>query len=74
MQTLSSKYTFFYKYIFILIWICGFGAGAREVLFINPQFGRKISFMPSHRRARSTGKHPLVVELRKEFHVAGQDG
>lgn len=148
MQTLSSKYTFFYKYIFILIWICGFGAGAREVLFINPQFdgrwiqyvliwllitmfiffatgsiktvtlnrekkhltvsnylksetigtdaiiavdgssllspklvwiilkkntrfGRKISFMPAHRPARSIGKHPMVMELRKEFDVDG---
>ena len=148
MQTLSSKYTFFYKYIFILVWIFGFGAGAREVLIIKPQFdgrwfqyvltwllitlfiyfatgsikivtldrekkqlavsnylktetidtaeiigvdgtsllspklvwitlkkntpfGRKISFLPAHRPARSIGKHPLVMELREEFRVAG---
>ena len=38
MQTLSSKYTFFYKYIFILMWIFGFGFGAREILLVNPQF------------------------------------
>ncbi|MFW2366292.1 MAG: hypothetical protein ACN4GW_07730 [Desulforhopalus sp.] len=38
MQTLSSKYTFFYKFIFILIWFFGFALGTREVLFIDPQF------------------------------------
>lgn len=30
-------------------------------------FGTKISFMPAHRPARSIGKHPLVIELRREF-------
>lgn len=38
MQKLSSRHTFFYKYIFILTWILGFAAGTREVLFIDPQF------------------------------------
>lgn len=38
MQTLSSKYTFFYKYIFIFIWFFGFALGTSGVLFIDPQF------------------------------------
>ena len=144
MQTLSSKYTFFYKFIFILIWIAGFGLGAREILFFsaeydlrwtqyavtwatiaififfatgsiktvimdkkkkvlvvsnyittheisfdeiedidgssllspklvwftlkNPsKFGRKINFLPAVRPQRSIGKHPMVIDLRKEF-------
>lgn len=145
-QKLSSKYTFFYKFIFILIWFFGFGAGSREVLLISPEFdlrwwqyfitwiaislfiyfatgslkeisidwkkkqlevsnflksttidfsqiedidgssllspklvwftlssksdfGRKISFMPATRPTRGIGKHPMVVELRKEFRL-----
>jgi len=144
MQTLSSKFTFFYKYIFILIWLIGFGFGTYEVLFLSAEydahwlqyaatwvvialfiffatgsvkqvvidrenqtfvvsnfvksttikfteladidgssmlspklvwftlktpseFGSKISFMPAARPARGIGKHPLVMELRKEF-------
>lgn len=143
-QILSSKYTFFYKFIFFLIWVIGFGAGAREVLFFSPEFdlrwtqymitwgaiaififfatgtiktvsmdrkkreltvsnflsthtisfdevedidgsallspklvwftlkspspfGRRISFLPAVRPQRSMGKHPMVIELRKEF-------
>lgn len=38
MQTLSSKYTFFYKFVFILIWIVGFGVGARDVLFFPAEY------------------------------------
>lgn len=38
MQTLSSKLTFFYKYIFIFLWVVGFGIGAREILFFGNQF------------------------------------
>jgi len=144
MQTLSSKYTFFYKFIFLFIWVVGFGAGAREVIFFSPEydlrwtqyavtwaavavfiffatgsiktvamdrkkkllvvsnffkthnisfdniedidgssllspklvwftlktpseFGRKINFMPAVRPQRSIGKHPMVIDLRKEF-------
>ena len=37
-QCLSSKHTFFYKFIFIFIWIAGFGLGAREVLFFSVEF------------------------------------
>ncbi|MFT5697948.1 MAG: hypothetical protein ACI8ZB_000802 [Desulforhopalus sp.] len=144
MQTLSSKYTFFYKFVFILIWVVGFGIGAREVIFFsveydlrwtqyavtwaviaififfatgsiktvimdkkkrvlivsnyfkthdisfdevedidgssllspkliwftlkNPSpFGRKINFLPAVRPQRSIGKHPMVIDLRREF-------
>ncbi|MCP3888992.1 MAG: hypothetical protein GY702_08990 [Desulfobulbaceae bacterium] len=143
---LSSKYTFFYKFIFIFIWVIGFATGAREVLFYSTEydlrwiqyagtwigialfiffatgsvkqvtinrekkqlevsnfiksitipfseiedidgssllspkliwfilktpteFGRKITFMPAHRPARGIGKHPVVMELRKEFEL-----
>jgi len=38
MQILSSKLTYFYKYIFILMWIIGFGVGAREIIFCPQQF------------------------------------
>lgn len=146
MQMISSKYTFFYKYILIIIWIVGFGFGAREVIFSQPIFstqwtqyvvcwaaialfiffatgsikmvslqsrkkqfqvsnflktitvdfaeiedidgssmlspklvwfvlkkesifGRKISFMPKNRPTRGIGKHPIVMELRKEFNL-----
>lgn len=30
-------------------------------------FGKKISFMPATRPQRSIGKHPMVIDLRKEF-------
>ncbi len=30
-------------------------------------FGKKITFMPANRPTRGIGKHPLVMELRKEF-------
>jgi hypothetical protein len=146
MQIISSKLTFFYKFILIPIWIFGFGFGTKEVLFIQPQFnahwlqyfvtwvvvallifiatgqikmvslnrksrqleisnflktstidfsevddidgssllspklvwftlkkksifGKKISFMPANRPARGIGKHPLVMELRREFEL-----
>ena len=48
-----------------LVWI---------ILRKDTQFGRKISFMPAHRRTRSTGKHPIVMKMRKESEVAGKDG
>ncbi len=144
MQTLSSKYTFFYKFVFLFIWIVGFGAGAREVLFFSAEydlrwtqyavtwssiaififfatgsiktvtmdkkkrilivsnflkshtisfdavedidgssllspklvwftlkepsaFGRKINFLPAVRPQRSIGKHPMVIDLRRDF-------
>jgi hypothetical protein len=31
------------------------------------RFGKKISFMPAVRPSKGIGKHPLVIELRKEF-------
>jgi hypothetical protein len=144
MQTLSSKFTFFYKYVLIFIWIVGFGAGTAKILFLSQdydlrwtqyastwvaialfiffatgsvkevvmdrkrkkfvvgnflksididfseiedidgssllspklvwftlknssEFGSKISFMPATRPTRGIGKHPMVMELRKEF-------
>ncbi len=144
MQIISSRLTFFYKFVLIPIWIFGFGFGTKEVLFIQPQFdahwlqylvtwmvvtllifiatgqikmvslnkkkrqfevsnflktstidfsevedidgssmlspklvwftlkkksifGKKITFMPANRPTRGIGKHPLVMELRKEF-------
>ena len=144
MQILSSKYTFFYKFVFLFIWVVGFGLGAREVIFFSPEydlrwsqyvvtwvaiaififfatgsiktitmdrkkkvlvvsnffkthtisfdniedidgssllspklvwftlktpseFGRKIYFLPAVRPQRSIGKHPIVIDLRKEF-------
>lgn len=144
MQMLSSKYTFFYKFVFLFIWVVGFGLGAREVIFFSPEhdlrwtqyvvtwgaiavfiffatgsiktvtldrkkkvlvvsnffkthnisfeniedidgssflspklvwftlktpseFGRKINFLPAVRPQRSIGKHPMVIDLRKEF-------
>lgn len=46
MQILSSKLTFFYKFIFIILWIVGFGFGARNVIFIQPQFdGRWLQYV-----------------------------
>jgi len=32
-RLLSSKYTFFYKYLLIVVWLAGFGFGTRDVLF-----------------------------------------
>lgn len=141
-RELSSRFTFFYKYIVIGIWFCGFALGTQEVLlagpdhpkwlqyfatwllftgfiyfatgsikkvtltgkelvvsnfirseviavsevdsvdgstFLSPKlvwfnlknpspFGsRKISFIPAHRMTAGIGKHPLVIELTKEF-------
>lgn len=37
-QLLSSKYTFFYKYIFIFIWFIGFGIGTKEIIFMSPSY------------------------------------
>lgn len=144
MQTLSSKYTYFYKFVLIMIWIIGFAAGVRKVLFSSPffdsqwmqytgtwlgialfiyfatgsikqvqihrdkkclevsnffktltigfeeiedidgssflspklvwfslkkssGFGKKIAFMPATRPTRGIGKHPMVIDLRREF-------
>lgn len=36
MKQLSSSLTFFYKFIFIFLWIIGFGAGTRSVLLAGP--------------------------------------
>lgn len=38
MQIVSSKLTFFYKYIFILMWVIGFAFGARETIFFSHEF------------------------------------
>lgn len=38
MQILSSQLTFFYKYIFILLWVIGFGIGTKEVIFFSHEF------------------------------------
>lgn len=36
----------------------------------NPsKFGRKIPFMPATRPTRGIGKHPMVIDLRKEFEL-----
>lgn len=139
MQILSSKYTFFYKFIFILIWIAGvlffpqeydlrwtqyavtwgaiavfifFATGSIKTVAINRKkkilvvsnyfktrnidfaaiedidgssqlspklvwftlkeasdFGRKIIFLPAVAPQKSIGKHPIVIELRKEFQI-----
>ena len=45
MKELSSSFTFFYKYIFILIWIVGFGLGAQEVLLAGPEDPRWVQYM-----------------------------
>lgn len=41
MKLLSSKYTFFYKFIFILIWLVGFGIGTKEIIFMHPFYDAK---------------------------------
>lgn len=46
MKELSSPLTFFYKYIFILLWFAGFGYGIREVLLTSQPFdSRWIQFV-----------------------------
>lgn len=46
MQELSSPFSFFYKYVFIMLWFIGFGYGVRDVIFIEPAFdGRWMQFV-----------------------------
>lgn len=45
MKELSSPFTFFYKYIFILIWIVGFGLGTHKVLLAGPDDPRWLQYM-----------------------------
>lgn len=48
MQILSSKLTFFYKYVVLLIWTAGFALGTRAVLFHEPFFdGRWFEYFLS---------------------------
>ena len=44
-RELSSPLTFFYKYIFLILWFAGFGLGCREVLFSGNIDSRWIQFM-----------------------------
>ncbi len=41
MQLLSSKYTFFYKFVFVFIWFIGFGVGTKEIIFVDPSYDTK---------------------------------
>lgn len=45
MKELSSPFTFFYKYIFILIWIVGFGLGTHEILLAGPENPKWIQYI-----------------------------
>ena len=45
MKELSSPYTFFYKYIFILLWVVGFGLGTQEVLLAGPEDPRWLKYV-----------------------------
>lgn len=45
MKELSSPFTFFYKYIFILIWVVGFGLGTQEVLLAGPEDPRWSQYL-----------------------------
>jgi hypothetical protein len=41
MKDISSPYTFFYKFVFIILWFFGFALGAREVLFFSEAFDNR---------------------------------
>lgn len=45
MKELSSPLTFFYKFVFLLLWIVGFGAGTHEVLLAGPDNPRWNQYM-----------------------------
>ena len=45
MKELSSPFTFFYKYIFILIWIVGFGRSTQAVLLAGPADPKWLPYM-----------------------------
>jgi hypothetical protein len=45
MKELSSPYTFFYKFIFILLWIIGFGLATHEVILAGPDNPRWMQYM-----------------------------
>lgn len=45
MKELSSPFTFFYKYVFILIWLAGFGLGTYETLLDGPGNPRWTQYM-----------------------------
>jgi hypothetical protein len=45
MKELSSPFTFFYKFIFIFIWIAGFALGTHEVLLAGPDDPRWMQYM-----------------------------
>lgn len=38
MREISSKLSFFYKYLLVLIWLVGFGLGCHQALFNPPAF------------------------------------
>ncbi|SHO48324.1 hypothetical protein [Desulfopila aestuarii] len=45
MKELSSPLTFFYKFIFLALWIVGFGAGTHKVLLAGPDDPRWSQYM-----------------------------
>jgi len=45
MKELSSPLTFFYKYVFLLLWLVGFAAATHEVLFAGPANPRWKEYM-----------------------------
>lgn len=45
MRELSSPFTFFYKHIFLFLWIAGFGIGTSDILLAGPQDPKWIQYM-----------------------------
>lgn len=45
MKELSSPFTFFYKFIFIFLWISGFALGTHEILLAGPDDPRWLQYM-----------------------------
>ena len=45
MKELSSPFTFFYKFVFILIWIIGFGLGTHEILLDGPDNPKWLQYI-----------------------------
>ncbi len=44
MKELSSSSTFFFKYIILLTWICGYGYGTRQILLAGQSDPRWLQF------------------------------
>lgn len=47
MKELSSPFTFLYKFVFLFLWIAGFGLGTHEVLLAGPAEPRWLQYMAS---------------------------